>query len=374
MNPGVVVKLRPTGPWRIGSDSGARNQVDSIYHSDSLYSAITAAMSHLGFLEEWLDATSRNVAGPAVSFSSLFPFQDQIGFVPPPRSIWPPPAGVQGKASKTRWKSARLIPLGVVGALIAGHVLDEEQWTVDGTSQCLVPVGAHGPFRVGVRWNAAVDRLTGCSERHASACLEFRPGAGLWAVISFAGDEEFHRWSAPLRGAFRLLADSGFGGERSRGWGRAAEPEFIDGVLPDMILPPQSSNPAIPAETPAAAPVDGSAAAPPSESGAMEEEPAARQLPATANWLLSLFAPAPDDAVDWALGNYAVLARGGRIDSPVRSGELKKELRMITEGSVIYAARPIRGCAPDVAPDGFPHPVFRSGFALAIPIQLSVAS
>ena len=48
MNPGLVVKLRPAGPWRIGPDSGARNRVDVIYHSDSLYSAVTSAMSRLG--------------------------------------------------------------------------------------------------------------------------------------------------------------------------------------------------------------------------------------------------------------------------------------------------------------------------------------
>jgi hypothetical protein len=35
---------------------------------------------------------------------------------------------------------------------------------------------------------------------------------------------------------------------------------------------------------------------------------------------------------------------------------------------VLYAAAPPRGSAPDVAPDGFPHPVFRAGFALAIPL------
>ena len=58
--PGLVVKLRPTGPWRIGPDSGERHDVDSVYHSDSLYSAITGAMSILGFLEDWLSATARN--------------------------------------------------------------------------------------------------------------------------------------------------------------------------------------------------------------------------------------------------------------------------------------------------------------------------
>ena len=51
MNPGLVVKLRPAGPWRIGTDSGARNRVDAIYHSDSLYSAVTAAMARLGWLD-----------------------------------------------------------------------------------------------------------------------------------------------------------------------------------------------------------------------------------------------------------------------------------------------------------------------------------
>ena len=89
MNPGLVVKLRPAGPWRIGPDSGARNRVDVIYHSDSLYCAVTSAMSRLGSLAEWLDATARSQA-PAVCFSSCFPFLDEIGFVVPPRTVWPP--------------------------------------------------------------------------------------------------------------------------------------------------------------------------------------------------------------------------------------------------------------------------------------------
>ena len=39
-----------------------------------------------------------------------------------------------------------------------------------------------------------------------------------------------------MKAAFRLLADTGFGGERSRGWGRSETPEFIEGTLPDMII------------------------------------------------------------------------------------------------------------------------------------------
>ena len=35
-------------------------------------------------------------------------------------------------------------------------------------SECLVPAGRQGPFRTGLRWNAAVDRMTGATERHST--------------------------------------------------------------------------------------------------------------------------------------------------------------------------------------------------------------
>jgi hypothetical protein len=43
-------------------------------------------------------------------------------------------------------------------------------------------------------------------------------------------------------------------------------------------------------------------------------------------------------------------------------------LNMVSEGSVLLASGNLRGLATDVAPDGFPHPVYRAGFAMAIPI------
>jgi CRISPR type III-A-associated RAMP protein Csm4 len=355
MNPGLypslIVKLRPAGPWRSGPDSGARNRVDPIYHSDSLYAAVTAAMSTLGVRDAWLDATARHPEGPAVRFSSCFPFLGETAFIVPPRSIWPPLAsmGASVSAVKTRWKSARFIPLPLVAALLGGQPLHEDQWTVDGASECLLPAGQLGPFRTSVRWSAAIDRLTGNAERHSTGCIEFRRDAGLWAIVSFSGDAAHARWSEPVRGALRLLADSGFGGERSRGWGRSAQPEFIEGSLPNLILAqPVSPDP------------------PPADSPAQElPEPDAAT---TEHWLLSLFTPGPDDAVDWKRGNYTVIARGGRIDSPAGFGERKKQLQMVTEGSVLIAGDTIRGAAPDVAPDGFAHPVFRAGFALSIPL------
>jgi CRISPR type III-A-associated RAMP protein Csm4 len=445
MNPGLVVKLRPTGPWRIGPDSGARNRVDFIYHSDSLYSAVTAAMARLGSLEEWLAATAR-ATEPAVCFGSCFPFVDEIGFVVPPRTVWPP-ASPSALSARVRWRSARFVPLEVVQSMLAGRPLDDNQWSVDGPSECLVPAGRPGPFRTALRWSAAVDRLTGATERHSTACIEFRPGCGLWTIVSFQDGAAHARWAEPVKAAFRLLADSGFGGERSRGWGRAEAPEFTEGDLPEMILPdarqperavavadvPPSGEPAGPAEPPAppespeqalgpaeSEPVGQASwpvfrkALPPGESPIallapevdtagitaaveasssiavleLEEEVEVVEAPAEpepvlapepkeiiiaqpgsrAHWLLSLFTPGEGDSVDWRRGNYTVLARGGRVESAAGSGELKKQIQMVAEGSVLYAEAAPRGSAANVAPDGFAHPVYRAGFALAIPI------
>ena len=302
MNPGLVVKLRPAGPWRIGPDSGARNRVDVIYHSDSLYSAVTSAMSRMGSLAAWLDATARSQT-PAVCFSSCFPFLDDIGFVVPPRTIWPPTSPALMSA-RVRWKSARFIPLSVVESILAGKRLNENQWSVDGASACLVPAGKPGPFRTSVRWNAAVDRLSGASERHATACIEFREGCGLWTVVGFHDEAARDQWQEPVKAAFRLLADTGFGGERSRGWGRSETPEFVEGTLPGLIIeyrrrepapaveeppveePPVEEAPMVeppPAEEPlpeSEPPVEAEAAAPApeAEAAAPESEPAAEAL------------------------------------------------------------------------------------------------
>jgi CRISPR type III-A-associated RAMP protein Csm4 len=322
---GLLIRLRPTGPWRIGPDSGDRDRVERVYHSDSLYSAVTGAMARLGTLEEWLDATA-GAAEPAVRFSSCFPFHGDALYVTPPRSLWPPPA-----SSKVRWKGARFVPLSAIQSLLNGKALNEEGWAVDGASETLIAMGTQGPFRVSVRSSAAVDRGGSGVTPHSSACLEFAPNAGLWLAVAFAGDEAREKWQGPVTAALRLLADSGFGGERSRGWGRA-EIEVADD---DRLL------------------ADGATA-----------------TGERAWWMLSLYHPAADDAVDWTRGNYSVVTRSGRVESEAGWGSVKRPTRMITEGSVVLASAEPRGSAVDVAPEGFAHPVYRAGYALAIPIPV----
>ena len=334
--PAVLIRLRPTGPWRVGPDSGDRDRVDRVYHSDALYSAVCAAMARLGALEEWLDATARSPQ-PAVRFSSCFPFHQDTLYVVPPRHIWPPAA-----SSKVRWKGARFVPLKAVETLLAGKPLSEDAWVVDGESECLMPSSAPPGstlFRASVRSSAAMDRAGEGVAPHSVACVEFAVGCGVWFVAAFADDAAQEVWGGRIRAAIRLLADSGLGGERSRGWGRSEMPEFRAGELSELLL---------------------------RGGGEPQGE--------TAYWMLSLFHAAESDGVDWERGNYTLATRGGRIESAAGWGEQKKDTRMVAEGSVLVAASEPRGSATDVAPEGFPHPVYRAGFALSLPVPLKVTA
>lgn len=322
----LLVRLHPVTPWRFGAESGAPDQSDSIYHSDSLYSAVCSAFLQLGQLEEWLAAT---VESPNIRFSSCFPFLGDTLFVPPPRTLWPP-----AHSSKVRWKGARFVPLSVVHGLLAQELPSEDGWIIDGLSGCLLPVGragvAAGPFRLVTRTSAPVDRLSGLAGAPTSSSVaQFTSGAGLWFAVTFSTPEIEDAWAPRLEGALTLLADSGFGGLRSRGFGRCSAPVVTRGEWPSLLVR-----------------VEGEA---------------------RACWLLSLFAPGAGEPIDWTQGNYETVSRAGRIESPAGWGAPKKAIRMVREGSVL-AAPELHGSAHNVAPDGFPHPVYRAGFALAVPI------
>lgn len=329
MKPAVLFRLRPITPWRIGPGTGARTQAGAVLHSDTWYAAVSQAMGQFQLLEEWLNATAQPFAEPAVRLSSLFPYQRGMLFAPPPAGVWPPQ-----HTGRVRWKGARLAPLGAIGTLLRGEALDEEKWMVDGHSGCLLPAtgyGGVGPFRQLRRRFAAVDRLTGGhADPYEAAAVQFAPGCGLWGLMEFANPTAYAVWAPKIEVALRWLADSGVGGLRSRGFGRARQPELQAGTL-DQLLEP------LPAP----------------KSGRR------------AWWLLSLFSPGVEDQVDWSSGSYGLLTRTGRAVN----GALKQGARLVEEGSVLVADSPLRGSIQDARPEGAPHPVYRAGYALALPID-----
>jgi CRISPR type III-A-associated RAMP protein Csm4 len=241
-----------------------------------------------------------------------------------------------------RWKAAKFVPLAVIEALLTGAQVHADQWIADADSGCLLRRDRpqSSPFRLALRSHAAVDRVSGASyESHKLACVEFEPGAGLWGVVVFAGAEAAARWRAPLESAFRLLGDSGFGGHRSSGWGQAPDPEIAFGDWPALLLP------------------------------RLARLSTSNGHLSPLHWLLSLYSPGASDDVNWTEGKYSLLLRGGRVESHAGSGALKKQARMVSEGSVLSANR-IFGRAINVAPDDFPHPVYRAGFALALQLPV----
>jgi len=328
----LLIRLRPEGPWRIGPSNGARDRVDTVFHSDSLYSAVCAAMRELGNLEEWLDATARAGENCAVRFSSLFPYQSEHLFAPAPKHLWPPTS-----VTRLRAHGAKFVPLSVIAALAEGKPVEEDKWEVDGISECLVRSGrsGFGPFRVALSTNAAVDRVEpGVTATHQTASLEFGHNSGMWGCVQFASDQAQQAWQKKIEAAFRLLADSGLGGERSR-WGQATVEIRETDPLPKVEM----------------------------EEGTE-----------SAYWLLSLFNPAQSETIDWERGSYSLVERSGRVESNQGWGTRKKSSQMVSEGSVVFAKEAPTGQALDVAPEGFPHPVYRNGYAVsvALPWRLSV--
>ena len=353
MQPALLIRLQPVGPWRYGPGDGGEDRLDQLYRSDRIYSAVTLAMRQLGFLEPWLEATAR-ASKSAVAFSSLFPFQKDVLFAPPPATLWPPPPSLvkapsPGFLSKIRWNAARFIPVTLIESIFTGQQVLADQWIPDAESGCLLRRDRpnSSPFRILARTSAAVDRLTHTSvHATSSACVEFEPGSGLWMIASYAGADAESTWNSKVESAFRLLADSGFGAHRSRGWGRTEPPQFQRGQWPKLLMPKL-------------------AALPRNGGSSLNVE-----IETPLFWLLSLYSPSSTDAIVWKEGDYRLTLRGGRIESPISSGAEKKLVRMVSEGSVLAAdAEPV-GTAVDVAPDGFAHPVYRSGFAMALRIPI----
>lgn len=349
MRPALLIRLRPAGPWRYGPGDGAPDRVDALYRSDRLFSALTLAMQRLGNLNDWLDATARS-AEPAASFGSLFPYQGDTLFAVPPATLWPPPSAQVTAPnavflSKIRWKTARFVPLNVIDTLATGGGILAEQWLPDSESGCLLRRDrpSSSPFRLVQRSYGAVDRLAQSANSVArSACVEFEAGAGLWTAIRYRDAAAETAWNERLESAFRLLTDSGFGGRRTSGWGQAHAPEFQKGAWPKLVLPKLGR-------------LNGNGSSAADGAGGSSRF-----------WLLSLYSPSRADQVDWASGEYQVTTRSGRVESGFKSGAEKKTVRMIAEGSVLKAISEPTGKAVDVAPDGFAHPVYRSGLALAL--------
>jgi CRISPR/Cas system CSM-associated protein Csm4 (group 5 of RAMP superfamily) len=278
----------------------------SLLGSDTFYGAVCAAMDRFGWLEEWL------AAGSAVRLSSLFPWQQGTLFAPPPAAAWPPPHGLQ----RLRPKLVRFLPLTAIRDLLSEGGLVESRWVLDPASGCLLAAdraGAGGPFRP-LRVEKGAGPKTG---------VQFAEGAGVWG-LAVCQDEA---WRPRVEAALRWLADAGLGGNRSLGWGGSAGVRIESADSVEALLRRGAG--------------DGS----------------------KGWWLLSLFAPADGEEVYWEQGAYQLTVRSGWVEGTTVA---KQPQRLVREGAVLFAPQAPAGTLQDVAPEGWTHPVFRNGLAVAV--------
>jgi CRISPR type III-A-associated RAMP protein Csm4 len=159
--------------------------------------------------------------------------------------------------------------------------------------------------------------------------LRFKSGSGMWGVAWFENETIEKRVEA----AFHYLQDAGLGTDRNVGNG-----QFVFKWLTEMPIPIEK--------------------------------------PTTYGLNLSLFCP--ENETDLAImldekARYELIKRGGWLSEP-HTGLRKRSVYMFKEGSVFRLAKPenVQGSTVDLQPEilGKKHPVWRSGKAIFIPIEL----
>lgn len=187
--------------------------------------------------------------------------------------------------------------------------------------------------------HVTVDRVSCASAYYEVGQVTFAPKAGLALLVRFTDPAYRPRFERLLD----LLGDSGLGGRRSGGSGAFA---WRVGALPAIDI------------------------------GAAGKRVV----------LLSRYLPRSDElaALRSAESAYRLVTVGGWLFSPGEMAQRRQRVRMVVEGSVLDAsAGALRGRIVDVRPDyrkssrphpligadvGTPHPVYRSGLALTVPI------
>ncbi|HMH52301.1 MAG TPA: type III-A CRISPR-associated RAMP protein Csm4 [Candidatus Acidoferrum sp.] len=332
----VAYRLSPRGPFRFGERGIGLEETAGFPRSDTLFSAIVSAwrlMEGPQRTEERLaafPAEDRPDADPPFAISSAFPYAGAVRLLPRPLVRFG-----RGDSFAKAQKDVAFVSWARMEDLMRSEILDEPH--VDDLRQGGVvwihpaDIGAMSAMSGSDLWAAGesatiprvtIDRATSASALYFQGQVWFAAGCGLYFLARFRGDhaEEFQGY---VEGALEMLGMEGLGGRRSAGLGRfeVSDPEDV------TLSIPRDAGTAL---------------------------------------LLGLYHPTLREVTDGILdgARYRLITRRGWIASPDDNRQRRKSVRMMCEGSLLR--RPPVGQLASVAPDGFPHPVYRSGLALTI--------
>ena len=307
--------------------------------SDSLFAALVSRLARSKGAAEVEQFCQPFVNGkPPFILSSTFPRVGNLRFFPPPLSSRVPstqPGGaktvkavqyVSEEIYLRLLKGEMLASLGSVFQLQQGKLLlsraEVQQLPVHMQKENS-PV-----WMVEQRPRVSLDRVSQASTLFFTGQVTYAADCGLWFGVQWRQDDEALKLT--FSSLLQDLADAGLGAERNTGLGSAAISELGALDLPDPLGRWTSLNRYLPAENESQVLMDSGTA-------------------------------------------YTLKSVGGWLDSPANSGQRRKTINLLTEGSVfgthptdtlgqMLDVRPMYEHDPD--PTG--HPVYRCGYALAV--------
>lgn len=349
-------RLQMRSPLHVGEQGIGNEQTLAYIPSDTLFSALVVTWSTVPALQSSLTDLVDPVGAPPLLLTSAFPYAGTVRLLPcPALPLAPAPlaasdtqpaesmktvkrvewvseaifagltAGIDQAALDTQWRQKTLLQTGAVWMTAA-----------EGKQAQLSPTdtGDHLIWWTEVVPRVTVDRITNASQIYHVGRTYFADGCGLW----FAARGEAI-WLDRLEQVLNLKAVEGIGGLRSIGNGQFT---LHKESAPDCLTRTAASD-------------------------------------ATGEVLLSRLAPTPVQMARLRAdgASYRLALVGGFSGTPGTNPVVRRQVRLVTEGSVIgagTAGAPPPGQLVDVTPETTPwlsHRIYRYGFGFTVPVRLA---
>lgn len=322
-----LYKLHPTSSFHLGERGIGMEESSVMFHSDSLFGAISWAWDMLHGTDE-LEALLDLFRSGDVPFivSSAFPFAKDVLFFPQLLSV------IGEMPDRTR--RASIVSKGIFEQIINGEVLGNPSVIHGGDvllksseSKMLEGLDTENEDEDATFWNHAetprvvLDRKSRVSDIYHVGEVFFSEDCGLFFLANFRQQG----FKSKFEAAIRLLGDEGVGGDRSSGKGSfQLRCEILSLKTPESRY-----------STP-----------------------------------LSLYHPTKKEVEEGLVerSKYKLIKRSGWISSPSVGSLRKKSVRMMVEGSILPAnGRPFKGSLVDVTPEKMTaHEVYRNGLAFEV--------
>jgi CRISPR-associated protein Csm4 len=341
-------RLRPRSGFHFGQHGIDVEQTVERCPSDTLYAAlfIESLRWKLPFFSPPADYDGEGSLDPPLLLSSAFPYVGEVQLLPRPQLRIP----ISERAGSKWLKRLEYVSPTIFGLIVAGgndtldpYVEKQGRLLMGGKVWVAHADGALPTLENGTPvekfWqidqipHVAVDRGQASSNYFQVGKVTFAHGCGLYLLCA----ERQPGAADTLTTLLRFLGDSGLGGRRSTGQGQFT----LERTEAPTLLAPENPQRMV---------------------------------------LLSRYRPSRAEIADHVFGpqaSYGLVRVGGWLQSPVSTAaaQRRKNVRMISEGSVVQLrpdGSPPLGTVCDVRPryptGEFPHPVWRYGLALGVPI------